>query len=385
MIEGKLTEMGREPRNVQVYITEDAKVILRDAQGPFVEVDYIQPSTAGVETDEVEDDDHRSSSNEPADSDDSADIRAQNELLAAENERLTVINDGLTTQVNDLNSTVNQLEDALKKETDRVNEVWRMSCTQLSSFDEAMTAKEAEILTLKSRIGELEAAAGLDGTRPHTGHVTVTARTAPPASRITPPVRVSDPTHDPTHVTPPPPVPSSRSAAISTPHVPRRAKAPPLSEFSGEETKCTLDDWLPSLERASTWNCWSDDEKLIQLAGHLKSRALQEWNLLLPMEKSSYASAIEALRSRLDFGNRTVAAQDFRHTIQDSSSTDAPEGVTESVSQSPEMANNVSVQESDSGAGPLSLLFSDSDDDCDIKQVMVTDYGSLSPASVCGD
>ena len=34
----------------------------------------------------------------------------------------------------------------------------------------------------------------------------------------------------------------------------RRGKAPPVPVFSGENLECQLDDWLPSLERASIWN-----------------------------------------------------------------------------------------------------------------------------------
>ena len=77
----------------------------------------------------------------------------------------------------------------------------------------------------------------------------------------------------------------------------RRGKAPPLSKFSGEDPECLLDDWLPSIERASTWNAWSEEDRLIQLAGHLKGRALQEWNLLRPDQRTTFAQAAEMLRS----------------------------------------------------------------------------------------
>ena len=43
-----------------------------------------------------------------------------------------------------------------------------------------------------------------------------------------------------------------------------------VNEFSGEDPECLLDDWLPSLNRASLWNGWSEEEQMIQLAGHLK-------------------------------------------------------------------------------------------------------------------
>ena len=54
----------------------------------------------------------------------------------------------------------------------------------------------------------------------------------------------------------------------------------------------------------------------MQLTGHLKGRALQEYNLLRAEERESFESAVEALRSRLDPGSKAVAAQDFRHATQ---------------------------------------------------------------------
>ena len=100
------------------------------------------------------------------------------------------------------------------------------------------------------------------------------------------------------------------------PPIPRRGKAPPVDSFTGENQEIRIDDWLPALERASTWNGWTEEERLMQLAWYLRGRALQEWNLLGDRDKSSYADAIQALRNRLDPGGRALAAQDCRHTVQ---------------------------------------------------------------------
>ena len=43
---------------------------------------------------------------------------------------------------------------------------------------------------------------------------------------------------------------------------------------------------------------------------------LQEWNLLTYTERSTYQSAITALRTRLDPSNKTLAALDFTHITQ---------------------------------------------------------------------
>ena len=77
-----------------------------------------------------------------------------------------------------------------------------------------------------------------------------------------------------------------------------------------------LDDRLPTLQRAATWNAWFEEEKLLQFAGHLRGRALQEWSLLGDEDKSSFEGAIEALREKLDPGSKAMAAQDFRHISQ---------------------------------------------------------------------
>jgi len=43
------------------------------------------------------------------------------------------------------------------------------------------------------------------------------------------------------------------SSSAFTP-VQRRGKAPPIDPFTGENPEIRLDDWLPTLERASVWN-----------------------------------------------------------------------------------------------------------------------------------
>ena len=56
----------------------------------------------------------------------------------------------------------------------------------------------------------------------------------------------------------------------------------------------------------------------MQLPGYLRGQALQEWHLLPRSEQQSYPAAIEALRTRLNPGSKTVAAQEFRHSLQKS-------------------------------------------------------------------
>ena len=59
----------------------------------------------------------------------------------------------------------------------------------------------------------------------------------------------------------------------------------------------------------------------MQLAGHLKGRARQEWCLIPEEEKNTYKGCVEALRFRLDPGSKALAAQDFRHASQNDQET----------------------------------------------------------------
>ena len=96
----------------------------------------------------------------------------------------------------------------------------------------------------------------------------------------------------------------------------QHGKASPIDPFSGENHEITIKEWLPSLQRAADWNEWTKQEIVIQLAGHLHGRALQEWNLLDDSDKKNWQCAIKVLQSRLEHGNSTIAAQEFRHLHQ---------------------------------------------------------------------
>ena len=63
------------------------------------------------------------------------------------------------------------------------------------------------------------------------------------------------------------------------------------------------------------------EEKLMQLPGHLRGRALQVWKLSILVEGATYQIAIKALREHLDTGDQALAALDFCHTSQRLSKT----------------------------------------------------------------
>lgn len=70
------------------------------------------------------------------------------------------------------------------------------------------------------------------------------------------------------------------------------------------------------LERAALWKKRTSEEKLLQLAGHLLGRALQEYNVVPMDEKDSYDKAVAVLHSRFDSSNHMLSAQEFRHAVQ---------------------------------------------------------------------
>ena len=91
----------------------------------------------------------------------------------------------------------------------------------------------------------------------------------------------------------------------------RRGRAPPVEQYTGESKYEQLDDWLPTLERAGQWNERTPEELLLQLAGHLRGRALQEWNLMSRTEKSSWDKAVQSLKSRLEPGAERLLHKTF--------------------------------------------------------------------------
>ena len=73
----------------------------------------------------------------------------------------------------------------------------------------------------------------------------------------------------------------------------RRGKAPPVDTFTGMDPESRIEDWLPTLKMVANWNGWTEDDLLLQLAGHMKGRALQEWNLVLDDQKTTYHCALQ--------------------------------------------------------------------------------------------
>ena len=260
--------MGKELHNVQVEVEVRGQgefVFLRDIEGVFLEVG---PHVVELRQDRSAFESSKEQVMERETADDGkslctalAEAQSQNEALADEAKRL---------------------REELMRENEWVKEMWKMNCAQLSGFDEALSAKDAEIEALKERVSRRETFVEL--------------------SSVVPPSPTSE-----DHITVPVWTPEAHK---------RRGKAPLVSEFTGEDPEYLLDDWLPSLERASLWNAWTEEEKLMRFAGHLRGRALQEWNLLSDGKKATLGATVKSLGSRIDDGCKVVAAQHFRHLQQ---------------------------------------------------------------------
>ena len=259
-----------------------------------------------------------------------------------------------------LQQEVSQLEERVRGERERYSALWRMNCERLLEHDEIIATKEEENDRLRAHIAELEAmprhsieheyvpvavveppphdsprtdidsrgrsrasvaSDPVSGARalrmtPGRTHTPLTSITVVKAGARTGPLRARREGHL-REASPRPPSRSSRDSETEREGPqPRRGKAPPVDAFTGESPDILFDDWFPALQRAAEWNGWGHSETLIQLAGHLRGRALQEWGLLSASDKSTLERAMTAMRNRLDPCSRTLAAQDFRHAAQ---------------------------------------------------------------------
>lgn len=261
LIEGRLGDMGCDPRNTQAVLQEaetGVNISLQDVDGVFLTV---KPIVAELEKPD----------DPPGETIDGDEAEGVEELRAALCEARE--------QQAERDQEIARLQEQLEKEKERYKKLWSLNCAQLAEFDGAISAKEEEIEQLKTQLHS----EGDDASLP---------RTPPPGTPSEGETEENVPTH-------------------------RRGRASPVEMFSGEDSENTLDDWLPALVRAAEWNGWTKPELLLQLAGHLKGRARQEWSLLAKSEKSDYEKGVRALRARLDPGSKALAAQDFRHAAQE--------------------------------------------------------------------
>ena len=211
MIDGKLSEAGRDVPNVQIIFPTSkpgCEFSLEDEEGKFFTVPAIEPEEHSNHI--------------------SLDVQKPlGEELGEELERIRFENKTLQLQLS-------ELEQKLEEEKTRFRELWRTNCRCLTEYDTMLSAKDSEIADLKRQLpGHL--------TLPDHSTTSLEASTGESATR-------SDE------------LPRSRT---------RREKAPPVNPCTGEDLDIRLDNWLPSLGRARAWNDWTEEELILQLAGHL--------------------------------------------------------------------------------------------------------------------
>ena len=371
MIEGRLVEKGHKPQNIEVHVIESEhgfSIRLNDEGGVVLEVPQEEESasrgvtpTSDIELETREEGAElepatgsaRGSGIEPP-REDFEELRAELESARSHSIRL----EAELKRVQGLAAEVSQLKERVRGEREKYSALWRMNCDRLVDHDSVMLAKEKEIDKLRARIEELEADSGaraghIPARHPDAGHTGVCTETEPasPSPRRTPveiethymsehglmPRREGDTAMTDLSGRLPHDVPVRGGLAVAsysaegvresskpgkavsvgvglTPV--RRGKAPPIDPFTGESPDVLFEDWYPALQRAAEWNNWSKGETLIQLAGYLRGRALQEWTLLSAQDKATLDLAVTNLRGRLDPCSRALAAQDFRHASQ---------------------------------------------------------------------
>ena len=146
MLEGKLVEAGREPRNVQVVLLEEedgAVLRLEDGEGVFLEVPRVADDVeGGDQVDGEEDGDHVDGS--AREGEESHYVKRVEELEA----ELRLANN----QMEDMRKEVSEIREQLEKEREQVaNEkvrynkleelLWKNYCERLSRDDELIALK----------------------------------------------------------------------------------------------------------------------------------------------------------------------------------------------------------------------------------------------------
>ena len=346
-IEGKL-QTEREDPNVVVVARENTRgetiLVLADSEGDFLETEPVStsrqptrqlPPTLDGEEIPSEIQQLRRQLEEEALALQSARTKVQEQAEQIAELQAAVL-DREEQVAHIFEEEVTSLRQALQEEKQKVRKSWKMHCEQLAEQDIIVTELEEEVRDLKQQLSEPRSRASrgvgtMDPPPASTPEVVTpcSRRSGPTTGSIGPDLptegvsdtRPEDPTRPVVDVTVDSPerpeaADANRATVIPPCERPRRGKAPPIDFFSGKNPAILLDDWVPSLERAAQWNGWTAQEKLIQFPGYLKGKALQEWHLLTNEDQQSYSTAIDALRVRLDPRNKTMAAQEFRHSLQ---------------------------------------------------------------------
>ena len=160
----------------------------------------------------------------------------------------------------------------------RYKELWSIYCARSTCDDALIASKEKEVEELQKRL------AALVRHSPSIDRAGVSLRVEPGPAGPSPRVGLA-----------------VSGTPVSSARPPRKGKAPPIDTFSGDDSN--FEDWLPALQRCATSNGWSDDETLLQLAGYLRARALEEWNLMDEKDKTDFGEAVSVFKRPFRYRN----------------------------------------------------------------------------------
>ena len=157
IVEGKLTEMGLEPKHmlIVVHVTEGGgapKIELKNAEGVFQTIE-VEVSAEGDE-EELERDWESASEENVSQNGSEMDESQVLDKLKQEFESAHEENAGLKIDVGQLNEKV-------KREKDKYKDLWRLNCEQLREYDDAIAEKEEEIERLRRQVAVLELGSGM--------------------------------------------------------------------------------------------------------------------------------------------------------------------------------------------------------------------------------
>ncbi len=277
VIDGKLADTNRDPRNVQLVIQETAKtemkILLVDESGVFQRSESVLQARAdegeelaGVRLELEEALQQNRDLRGQLQDGQAEDVMPELDFTAEKVNKT----DGargrvqLEEQIRELTERtqasqeeVQQLQEALQAEKDRSRQLWTKSCKQLAEQEALLADTEVEVSELKTELRRTQGTVDVRSARKQT-ETRATDYLGPVATRqrqVPTPEGHGDQVYDP-------------ECAVQPRR--RRGKAPPVEPFSGENPEVRLDDWLPALQRAAEWNQWTEEELLLQLAGHLR-------------------------------------------------------------------------------------------------------------------
>ena len=140
MVEGKLSDEGQDPCNIQVVFAEyssEAAFVLCDEEGEFLTVPVAECTTEVTPEVVVRESEHSS--------EESGDEPDEIETLRQTLEDITIERDALQAQLQEVTQ-------ALEQKKTHIKELWKISCGQVKEFDAMVVAKDKQIVVLKAQL-----------------------------------------------------------------------------------------------------------------------------------------------------------------------------------------------------------------------------------------